>query len=138
MVSNFQYRRLKQIGIMATHSRNILISPHCNPSDSNCADVLTTAYHTLLCCALSTWSPKDTLTADTFLAFVQSVLDGLPSSSSASASNSCNAALFGEIVVDMVWSIDAELDEILADTKAIANVEQVSESGKHLCHENRR
>jgi hypothetical protein len=41
-------------------------------------------------------------------------------------------------VVDMVWSIDAELDEILADTKAIANVEQVSESGKHLCHENRR
>ena len=138
MVSNFQYRRLKQIGIMATHSRNILISPHCNPSDPNCADVLTTAYHTLLCCALSTWSPKDTLTADTFLAFVQSVLDGLPSSSSASASNSCNAALFGEIVVDMVWSIDAELDEILADTKAIANVEQVSESGKHLCHENRR
>jgi len=138
MVSNFQYRRLKQIGIMATHSRNILISPHCNPSDPNCADVLTTAYHTLLCCALSTWSPKDTLTADTFLAFVQSVLDGLPSSSSTSASNSCNAALFGEIVVDMVWSIDAELDEILADTKAIANVEQVSESGKHLCHENRR
>ncbi len=123
---------------MATHSRNILISPHCNPSDPNCADVLTTAYHTLLCCALSTWSPKDTLTADTFLAFVQSVLDGLPSSSSTLASNSCNAALFGEIVVDMVWSIDAELDEILADTKAIANVEQVSESGKHLCHENQR
>src|SRR5712672_140303 len=110
MVSNFQYRRLKQIGIMATHSRNILISPHCNPSDPNCADVLTTAYHTLLCCALSTWSPKDTLTADTFLAFVQSVLDGLPSSSSTLASNPRNAALFGEIVVDMVWSIDAELD----------------------------
>ena len=94
--------------------------------------MLTTAYHTLLCSTLRTWSPIDTLTADTFLAFLQSVLDGLPSSST-SSTNSSNVALFGEIVVDMVWSIDAELDEILADTKvALANVEQGSESGMNL------
>jgi THO complex subunit 2 len=137
MVSSFKYRGQYEIGIMATHSRNILISPHCNPSDPNCADVLTTAYHTLLCSTLSTWSPEHPLTADAFLAFVQSVLDGLPSSSSTSSSDSSNTALFGEIVVDMVWSIDAELDEILADAKvAIANVEQGSESGKLLCYEN--
>jgi THO complex subunit 2 len=115
---------------MATCSRNTLISPHCNPSDPNCADVLTTAYHTLLCSTLRTWSFKDSLTADAFLAFVQSVLDGLPSSSSTSATNSSNSVLFGEIVVDMVWSIDAELEEIQADAKvAIANSEQGSESG---------
>lgn len=100
-------------------------------------DVLTTAYHTLLCSTLRTWSPKDTLTADAFLAFVQSVLDGLPSSSSASSSNSSNATLFGEIVIDMVWSIDAELDEILADAKvAMANIEQGSESSTKPCPAN--
>jgi len=122
---------------MVIHSHNILISPHCNPSDPDCADVLTTAYHALLCSTLSTWSPERPLTADAFLAFVQSVLDGLPSSSSTSSSNSSNIALFGEIVVDMVWSIDAELDEILADAKAaIANVEQGSESGKPSCYSN--
>ena len=120
----------KKFRIIATYSRNILISPHCNPSDPNCADVLTTAYHTLLCSTLRTWSFKDSLTADAFLAFVQSVLDGLPSSSSTSATNSSNLVLFGEIVVDMVWSIDAELEEIQADAKvAIANSEQGSESG---------
>jgi THO complex subunit 2 len=133
MVSNFQYRqRQSNFNKCVTHSRNILISPHCNPSDPNCADVLTTAYHTLLCSTLRTWSPHDTLTADAFLAFLQSVLDGLPSSSTLST-NSSNVAPFGEIVVDMVWSIDAELDEILADTKvALANVEQGSESGMNL------
>ena len=125
--------------IMATQSRNVLITPHCNPSDPNCADVLTTAYHTLLCSTLSTWSFKDTLSADTFLAFVQSVLDGLPSSSSASASKSSNAALFGEMIVDMVWSIDAELEEIQADAKvAIANMEQGSESGMIFAGPSRR
>jgi THO complex subunit 2 len=64
---------------------------------------------------------------------VQSVLDALPSSSSPSSTNSSNAAIFGEIVVDLVWSIDAELDEILVDAKVAANAEEGSESGKHPC-----
>lgn len=93
-------------------------------------DVLTTAYHTLLCSTLNSWSPKDTLTADSFVAFVQSVLDGLPSSSSTSTASS-NAAIFGEIIVDMVWSIDVELEEIQSDAKAaLMNAEHGAESGK--------
>jgi len=116
---------------MALSSRNILISPHCNPSDPNCADVLTTAYHTLLCSTLTTWSPSGALTPDTFVAFVQSVLDGLPSSSSTSAASS-NAVMFGEMVVDMVWSIDVELEEIQFDAKAaMVNAEHVAEAGEN-------
>lgn len=69
------------------------------------------------------------LTPDAFLTFVRSVLDGLPSSSSTSTTTHSNEALFGEIVVDMVWSIDAELEEIQADAKvAIANAEQAPQS----------
>jgi len=123
---------------MATRSRHTLISPHCNSSDPKCADVLTTAYHTLLCSTLSTWSFQDTLTADAFVAFVQSVLDGLPSSSSTSATKSSNLALFGEIAVDMVWSIDTELEEIQADAKvAIQSMEQGFESGMIFHHYSR-
>ncbi|KAH0587189.1 hypothetical protein H2248_005998 [Termitomyces sp. 'cryptogamus'] len=97
--------------------RNSLFAPHCNPSDVNCVDTLTTAYHTLLCSALQTWSPKNSITPVAFVEFVQSVLDTLPSSSSGSATSSTNIMAFGEILVDMIWSVDAELDEVLSDTK---------------------
>ncbi|KAF7978302.1 hypothetical protein HWV62_899 [Athelia sp. TMB] len=94
-----------------------------------CADVLTTAYHTLLCSTLRTWAPAHTLAADAFLAFVRSVLHSLPSASSTSATGSSNLALFGEIIVDMIWSIDAELEEVQADAKvATASDEQSSQS----------
>lgn len=95
-------------------SRNTLIAPHCNPSDPSCVDVLTTAYHTLLCSVLHTWSPKHTLSANAFVEFVQSVLNDLPSTSSTISSN---VTVFGEHLVDMMWSVDAELDEVLADSK---------------------
>lgn len=109
-------------------SRNTLIAPHCNPSDPECVDVLTTAYHTILSSSLKTWSPKESITADDFLVFLQSVLEGLPSSSSSnSTTNEANASVFGDIVVDVIWSIDAELDEILSDAKA----NEGSESGEH-------
>ncbi|KAF9468910.1 transcription factor/nuclear export subunit protein 2-domain-containing protein [Collybia nuda] len=94
--------------------RNTLIAPHCNPSNPSCVDVLTTTYHTLLCSVLLTWSPKYTLSTDAFVGFVQSVLNDLPSTSSATSSN---VTIFGEQLVDMMWSVDAELDEVLADAK---------------------
>lgn len=95
--------------------RNILISPHCNPLDSSCIDVLTTTYHTLLCSVLDTWSPKHRLSQTAFVQFVQSVLSDLPSTSSTFSAASSNASIFGEHLVDIIWSVDAELDEILAD-----------------------
>ncbi|KAL6309570.1 transcription factor/nuclear export subunit protein 2-domain-containing protein [Sparassis latifolia] len=105
--------------------RKILMEPHSNPLDPSCNDVLTTVYHTLLASTLSSWSPKHTLTTDSFIVFVQSVLDHVPSSS-ISAVKSSNTVIFGEILVDIVWTIDAELEEILADTKAATNAEQGS------------
>ncbi|GLB33487.1 putative THO complex subunit 2 N-terminus [Lyophyllum shimeji] len=98
--------------------RTSLFAPHCNPSDPSCMDTLTTVYHTLLCSALQTWSPKHTLSPSAFVEFVQSVLDSLPSSSSESPTASSNAAIFGETLVDMIWSVDAELDEVLSDARA--------------------
>ena len=93
-------------------SRNSLFAPHCNPSDPSCLDTLTTAYHTLFSAILQTWSPRHTLSPTAFLDFVQSVLTSLPSSSSSPPMK------FGETLVDMIWAIDAELDELLADAKA--------------------
>ncbi|KIK65595.1 hypothetical protein GYMLUDRAFT_70692 [Collybiopsis luxurians FD-317 M1] len=95
--------------------RNMLIAPHCNPSDAGCLNVLTTAYNTLLSSTLTTSSPKQVLTADFFVTFVRSVLDNLPSTSSNTTSN---VAAFGEIVVDLIWAVDAELDEVLGDVKS--------------------
>lgn len=120
--STFQYLNV----VLSLTSRNILIAPHCNPSDPNCIDVLNTAYNTLLSSTLKTWSPTHTLSPVAFVAFVQSVLEGLPSSSSASSS-SLHITAFGEILADLIWSVDAELEEIVAEAKiALANSDDQS------------
>ncbi len=93
------------------HSRNIVVQ-HCI---SNGLDTLTTASHALLVSVLSTWSSEHALSQIQFTDFVKSVLDSLPSSSS-QQSSSC-AATFGDYLVDMVWSVDAALDEVLSDAK---------------------
>ena len=93
----------------------MLIAPHSNPSDSGCLNTLTTAYNTLLSSTLNTWSSKQALTADAFVAFVRSVLNTLPSMSS--SSTNLNAAIFGEHLVDLVWAVDAGLDEVLANAR---------------------
>lgn len=42
-------------------------------------------------------------------------------------------AVFGEILVDMVWSIDAELEEIQGDAKLVTtDEEQASQSGGQI------
>ncbi|KAG1756059.1 transcription factor/nuclear export subunit protein 2-domain-containing protein [Suillus lakei] len=108
--------------------RNFLISPHSNPSDPICAEALTTAYHALLLSVLTTWQPKqNSLNAQALVAFIQSVLLALPSSSAARAGPPVQNVIFGEILVDVLWSTDAQLDEFLADAKsALVGSEQVS------------
>ncbi|KAG1874783.1 transcription factor/nuclear export subunit protein 2-domain-containing protein [Suillus subalutaceus] len=99
--------------------RNFLISPHSNPSDLICAEALTTAYHALLLSVLTTWQPKqNALNAQAFVAFIQSVLLALPSSSCARAGPPVQNIVFGEILVDVLWATDAQLDEFLADAKS--------------------
>uniref|UniRef100_A0A0W0FKZ3 THO complex subunit 2 n=1 Tax=Moniliophthora roreri TaxID=221103 RepID=A0A0W0FKZ3_MONRR len=114
-------------------SRKFLINPHCNPLDPSCADVLATAYETLLSATLTTRPPKHSLSTDAFVAFVQSVLEHLPSTSSSSATRLSNISAFGEHLVDIIWSLDAELDDILAEAKAvIAACEQNGDNASTL------
>lgn len=105
-----------------TNSRNVLTTPHCNPSDAGAHDLLSTVYHTLISATLLTWSPKHALAPQTLVAFIQSVLEHLPSPSSVKSSN---AVVFGEILVDVIWSIDVDVDDIYQDAKlVVTNAEQ--------------
>jgi THO complex subunit 2 len=90
--------------------------------------VLTTAYHTLLSAVLLSWTPKHPITLNAFVTFVRSVLDGLPSTSTASSTTSSNASIFGELLADIIWSIDAELEEITGDARIALS--QCSEQNK--------
>lgn len=95
-------------------SRNLLFPAHCNPSDPESLHILTTAYHTLLSAVLSTWSPEPGLSVQAFADFVRDVLNSLPSSSSSSST----AAVFGDYLIDIIWTIDAQLDEVLGELRA--------------------
>ncbi|EKM59356.1 uncharacterized protein PHACADRAFT_191704 [Phanerochaete carnosa HHB-10118-sp] len=102
--------------------RDLLTAPHSNPSDPAASDVLSTAYHTLITATLKTWSPSKALTPQALISFLQSLLESLPSPSS---TKSPHAIAFGDILVDILWAIDVELDDIHQDTKmALANAEQ--------------
>ncbi len=84
--------------------------------------MLSTAYHTLITSTLQTWSPTKALSPQSLTDFIQSVLERLPSPSSAKSSN---AVVFGELLVDLIWSIDVDIDEVYQDAKlALANAEQ--------------
>jgi THO complex subunit 2 len=104
---------------LMSSSRRLVIAPHCNPLDASCVDVLVTVYETLFLAAFASRTPKHPLTIDDFVAFVQSVLDHLPSSSSSSSTRSSNISAFGEHLVDIVWSLDAGLDEVLVEAKTV-------------------
>lgn len=113
-------------------SRNFLLPAHLNPTDTTTIETLTTAYHTLLYSVLRTWALSSLLTPQSFITFVQSVLVSLPSSSVQSRPTQSDT-LFGELLVDIVWSLDAQLDELVTDAKAIITTpEQATEaSGLH-------
>lgn len=57
------------------------------------------------------------LSTSDLVAFIRSVLEGLPSSSSDVDKKPANLVLFGELLVDVVWAVDSELDDILADAR---------------------
>lgn len=97
--------------------------------DPTSVDTLTTAYHALLFSTLRTWVPSTLLTSQGFVDFVRSVLVSLPSSSVQSRPIKSDT-LFGELLVDIVWSLDAQLDELVTDAKAtISTAEQTTATG---------
>lgn len=112
----FYLRRSSRCG----GSRKLVAGPHSNPHDAEANATLTTVYHSILSATLLSWPAKKSLSVDTVIAFVQSVADGLPSSS-ASSEKSPNVLAFGDILVDIIWAIDSELEEIVGDAKTAAS-----------------
>jgi THO complex subunit 2 len=96
-------------------SRKYLTQLHTTPTDSNAADALVTTYHTLLSATLSLWPPENPLPPSAFTAFVKSMLLSLPSSSQVASSPAATA--LGELLIDTMWSIDSQLDDVIADSK---------------------
>jgi THO complex subunit 2 len=101
-------------------SRDILIRLHSQPKNSRNVEHIVTAYHTILFSVLSSWSQNGAMTADGLVAFVKNIVESLPSSSSQS-SQSLQIAEFGEALVDLIWTVDLQLDELLGDAKGITS-----------------
>lgn len=75
-------------------------------------------YYTLLSAGLGSWPSPHSFSPDTLRAFFQSVRQALPSSSSGEGlSKSSEAQQLAEIVVDSLWTLDAELDDVVSDAK---------------------
>lgn len=104
-------------------SVNVLAGPHSNPADPDSIDTLTTVYHALLVSVLTSWPVQPALTVDALVQFVQSMFERLPSSSS-TATNPPNAVPFSEVLVDVIWSVDTELEDFISDAKSALAEEQ--------------
>ncbi|KAI0254213.1 transcription factor/nuclear export subunit protein 2-domain-containing protein [Lactifluus subvellereus] len=108
--------------------RKYLTQLHSSPADANAVDALATAYHSLLSATLSLWSPKHSLTPAAFAAFVKSMLLSLPSSSQDAPSPAATA--LGSLLLDTMWSIDSQLDDVVADSKAAIAAQSEREKEK--------
>jgi len=109
-------------------SRKYLVQLHSTPADSNAVDALVATYHTLLSSTLSLCPPKHPLTPAAFAAFVKGMLLGLPSSHDA-PSPAANA--LGELLIDAMWSIDSQLDDVITDSsKAAISAQSEKENEK--------
>ena len=63
----------------------------------------------------------NTLPTQSLIDFIESLLGSLPSSSSVKSSD---AVVFSELLVDLLWTIDIELDDFHSDAKvALASAE---------------
>ncbi|KAI0729395.1 transcription factor/nuclear export subunit protein 2-domain-containing protein [Fomitopsis betulina] len=107
---------------------NVLTGPHSDPADLDSIDTLTTVYHALLVSVLTSWPVQPALTVDVFVQFVHSMFERLPSSSS-TAANPPDVVPFSEVLVDVVWSVDTELDDFISDAKSALAEEQKGADG---------
>ena len=75
-----------------------------------------TAYNALLSGVFSTWSSPSSITVQAFVEFLRGVLTSLPSSSDVSAIPNL-ASHFGDHLVDIIWTMDAQLDVFIDDVQ---------------------
>ncbi|KAL1714796.1 transcription factor/nuclear export subunit protein 2-domain-containing protein [Schizophyllum commune] len=109
--------------------RALLVSAHTAPADTKTQDTLLTAYNTLLYGMFTTWARGRVLAIDEFVALVQAVVNELPSSSAQPV-----ASTIGDQLVDMLWSVDAELQETLADATKAASEKADEATAKALAN----
>jgi THO complex subunit 2 len=111
----------------ARASRAALAAQHATIHDDASATALSTAYHALLTAALASWAPPHALAPPAFVACVRAVLQSLPSSSAAPglAAGAPDVQAFSDIFVDLAWTVDLELDELILEAKtALPTTEQ--------------
>ena len=111
-------------------SRKLLTPLASNPLDPKAIDILATSYHALLSAVFLTWSPEHPLPSDTFGHFIQSTLQERPSSSHDAEPPLSDAQVLGELLIDVIWTVDAQLEEVLNDVKsATQDQEAAPDSG---------
>jgi hypothetical protein len=106
-------------------SHKYLIQLHSTLTDSNAANALITAYHTLLSATLSLWLPKHSLALSLFSVFIKSMWQALPSLSQDVLSPA--ATTLGKLLINSMWLIDLQLDKAIADSKAAIAVQSETE-----------
>ncbi|KIY72984.1 hypothetical protein CYLTODRAFT_343075 [Cylindrobasidium torrendii FP15055 ss-10] len=96
------------------------VSPHhLKLTDSVSSATVFSVYQALLYATVATWTGKAKLTGSAFTNFVKSAVDGMPSTSTASPpAVDPMRATFGEHLVDIIWALDIDLDEVAAEAKA--------------------
>ncbi|KAI0047273.1 hypothetical protein FA95DRAFT_1664524 [Auriscalpium vulgare] len=110
--------------------QKFLTELHSAPSDPKSSDALATVYHTLLSATLSIWAQGTPLPPSGLVAFIQTTLGSLPSSSQDASPAPSSAHALGEILVDAIWSLDSQLDDIAAEAKvATASSEETDVAG---------
>lgn len=113
-------------------SRKLLFAPHCDPSNPECHQILTTAYHTLVSSIFPSRFPEQGLSIQVFADFLHSMLGSLPSSSATPTSSTNAAALFAEHLLDVLWTIEAQLEEVLAHIDAARSITPPPSYANHL------
>ena len=84
--------------------------------------MLACSYEVLIHALLKTWSPSGPkLAAPELVAFIQNSLDNLPSTSSEPEGQSTSTILLGDLLVDLIWAVDAQLSEFIPDAKLPAS-----------------
>ncbi|KAI0312477.1 transcription factor/nuclear export subunit protein 2-domain-containing protein [Amylostereum chailletii] len=108
--------------------RKFLTSLHSNPVDPKASNALATAHHALLSATLTTWPSGSRLGINAFVVFMQSLLHAFPSSSHDASPPASNAHALSEYLVDALWALDAQLEEVLGDTKSSSGQDGASSS----------
>jgi len=99
-------------------------------TDPSAAEALTTAWQSILGATLSIWTGSSSLEVAAVATFARSMLHALPSSSHDTSPSASNAQALSELLVDAIWALDTQIDDLLMDAKATLATGDASEGAK--------